>query len=670
MSNESPTPTSSTAVRPSRRPLSWWLSRFGRVGMFFASGVLLIVLLGLAQRLGWIRSGPGGPANPSANAAQETYTCPMHPQIRQPGEGRCPICGMPLVPAASSGGDLDDFAIKIEPAQRRLANIQTETVQSHPVTSTIRTIGSIQIDESRQATLSSYIDGRIERLFADYTGVLVNQNDHLAVIYSPQLYAAQVEYLEAKNSLAKLSGSTLDSIRQTQQKLVQNSRQRLIEYGMTPEQLAEIDQSGEAQSRLTIYAPIGGTVIEKMAEEGMYLSAGEPIYRVANLNTVWLMLQLYPEDASRVRFGQQVSAELNSLPGVALQGRVAFVDPSVDRKNRTVGVRVEFRNDDGKLRPGDYAEATIDVPIGPQGEVYDAELANKWISPMHPQIIRDAPGECPICGMALVPTSRYGYSDRPVDRKNSLTIPRSALLMAGEHSVVYVETEPGRFEIRSVKVGPIVDNNVVIQDGVQAGEQVATAGNFLIDSQMQLAGKPSLIDPTRAIAKQAIRNEPLQFENIQVASFDGPTGQSLEQLYQAYFRIQSSFAEDKKPNAANVERLQSSTQKLLEDSSLTDDVKQQLDNIAKNTAHLHHLPIDQARVQFKTISHAVIRLATEARGAQAEQPFYQFFCPMVKQGEGDWLQNNDQLLNPYWGSEMLHCGELVRTIPADASGDQ
>ncbi|WP_158222537.1 efflux RND transporter periplasmic adaptor subunit [Rhodopirellula sp. MGV] len=638
--------------------------------MFFASGVLLIVLLGLAQRLGWIRSGPGGPANPSANAAQETYTCPMHPQIRQPGEGRCPICGMPLVPAASSGGDLDDFAIKIEPAQRRLANIQTETVQSHPVTSTIRTIGSIQIDESRQATLSSYIDGRIERLFADYTGVLVNQNDHLAVIYSPQLYAAQVEYLEAKNSLAKLSGSTLDSIRQTQQKLVQNSRQRLIEYGMTPEQLAEIDQSGEAQSRLTIYAPIGGTVIEKMAEEGMYLSAGEPIYRVANLNTVWLMLQLYPEDASRVRFGQQVSAELNSLPGVALQGRVAFVDPSVDRKNRTVGVRVEFRNDDGKLRPGDYAEATIDVPIGPQGEVYDAELANKWISPMHPQIIRDAPGECPICGMALVPTSRYGYSDRPVDRKNSLTIPRSALLMAGEHSVVYVETEPGRFEIRSVKVGPIVDNNVVIQDGVQAGEQVATAGNFLIDSQMQLAGKPSLIDPTRAIAKQAIRNEPLQFENIQVASFDGPTGQSLEQLYQAYFRIQSSFAEDKKPNAANVERLQSSTQKLLEDSSLTDDVKQQLDNIAKNTAHLHHLPIDQARVQFKTISHAVIRLATEARGAQAEQPFYQFFCPMVKQGEGDWLQNNDQLLNPYWGSEMLHCGELVRTIPADASGDQ
>ncbi len=142
------------------------------------------------------------------------------------------------------------------------------------------------------------------------------------------------------------------------------------------------------------------------------MKAGDPIYRIADLSTVWLMLELYPEDASRIRFGQRVQAELQSLPGSTFEGRVAFIDPTVNEQQRTVGVRVEFLNDDGRLRPGDYATASIFLPIGQQGEVYDADLAGSWISPMHPQIIRDEPGDCPICGMDLVPTSRYGYTER------------------------------------------------------------------------------------------------------------------------------------------------------------------------------------------------------------------------------------------------------------------
>ena len=128
------------------------------------------------------------------------------------------------------------------------------------------------------------------------------------------------------------------------------------------------------------------------------------------------MLELYPEDAARIRFGQRVEAEMQSLPGETFEGRVAFIDPTVSQDDRTVGVRVEFLNDDGRLRPGDYATAQVYLPIGKQGEVYDADLAGRWISPMHPQIIRDEPGSCPICGMDLVPTSRYGYSDQPVEQ--------------------------------------------------------------------------------------------------------------------------------------------------------------------------------------------------------------------------------------------------------------
>lgn len=659
-----PSDGSENAPRPTARSIRWWLSRFGNLGLFLGTGVLLIVLLGVAQRVGWIQGGSFTSAAPSEGGSQEIHTCPMHPQIRQPGPGRCPICGMALVPAASSGADLDELAVTIEPAQRRLANIQTADVIQHPVSTTIRTIGAIQIDESRQATIASYIDGRVERLFADYTGVEVDKGDHLAVVYSPQLYSAQVEYVESKRTLSKSSGAALASVREAQTKLVANSRQRLVELGMTEEQLTELETSSQPKSRMTIYAPIGGTVIEKLAEEGKYISAGEPIYRIANLSTVWLMLELYPEDASRIRFGQIVKAELTSLPGETLTGRVAFIDPRVDMSNRTVGVRVEFNNEDGKLRPGDYAQASIEIPIGPKGEIYDSELAGKWISPMHPQVIRDEPGDCPICGMKLVPTSRYGYVDQPVAQPKSVTVPRSALLMAGEHSVVYVETKPGRFELRNVTLGPILKNEAIILGGLKPGEKVATSGNFLIDSQMQLAGKPSLIDPTRFVSK--FRNKPLEFPAINIVRVEGASGKKLEQLYETYFAIQKALSEDNLPTEQAVTTLAKLSDDLSHDESLSEELRQRFTKIKDNAAHLHHLSIDQARKKFKSISHAVVTLATEVRGRNADRAFNHFFCPMVKQGEGDWLQAEGQLSNPYFGSEMLRCGELVRNIPPDA----
>ncbi len=650
----------SETLEPEAKSIRWWIFRFGNIGLFIGAGILLIVLLGLAQRTGWIQAGGSGAAVSSDDANQEIHTCPMHPQIRQPGPGRCPICGMPLVPAAATGADLDQLAVSIEPAQRRLANIKTAKVTQQPVLTTIRTIGSIEIDESRQATIASYIDGRVERLFADYTGVEVDKGDHLAVVYSPQLYSAQVEYLEAKSTLSKTGDATLASVREAQAELVANSRQRLVELGMTTEQLKELDSSNEAKSRLTIYAPFGGTVIEKLAEEGKYISAGEPIYRIANLSMVWLMLELYPEDASRIRFGQIVQAELASHPGRTLTGRVAFIDPRVDKRNRTVGVRVEFKNEKGELRPGDYAQAAIEIPIGPQGEIYDAELAGKWISPMHPQVILDQPGDCPICGMKLVPTSRYGYSNQPVDQPLSVVVPRSALLMAGEHSVVYVETEMGRFELRNVTLGPVLKDNAIVLDGLKPGEEVATSGNFLIDSQMQLAGKPSLIDPTRYVSQ--FRNKPLGFESINVVQIEGATGEKLEQLYTTYFSVQKALAEDKLPSEKTVSDLSQLSKELLQADIFGEVSLEQLAKINENVPHLHHFSLDEARKKFKPISHAVVTLVTEIRGQEADRSFHHFFCPMVKQGEGDWLQAEDRLSNPYYGSQMLRCGELVRTI--------
>jgi Cu(I)/Ag(I) efflux system membrane fusion protein len=568
---------------------------------------------------------------------------------------------MELVPAATATADLNELAVKIQPAQRRLANIQTADVERAPLEDTLQTVGVIAVDESRQATIAAYIDGRLERLFADYTGVDIKRGDHLAIIYSPQLYGAQIEYLEARRAVAGAAG--LPAVRQAQEALVKNTRQRLREFGMTDDQLAELDRSAEAQSRLTIYSPQAGTVVEKLAVEGDYVKAGDPIYRIAELSTVWLMLKLFPEDATRIRFGQRVEAAIQSLPAEKLVGRVAFIDPTVDRDTRTVGVRVELLND-GRLRPGDYAEAFITLPIGPRGKVYDADLAGKWISPMHPQIIRDQAGECPICGMELVPTSRYGFTDEPVPQPESLYVPRSAVLLAGGNSVVYVETDPGLFQIRPVTVGPILRDRIVILDGLEAGESVATAGNFLIDSQMQLAGKPSLIDPTRAVAKAQKRDEPLAFERIAITPVSGETGKALEDLYSAYFEVQQALASDQKPPAAAAETLNKMAAKLAADRALPTSATRLIEEVHDKSEHLHHMDIEDARKTFKPISHAIVTLAAQVRSEGSQTPFTHFFCPMVPGGAGDWLQDDDQLLNPYFGSKMLRCGEKVRELPA------
>jgi len=494
--------TATNSVASTQESRHWWIKLIVQPLLLLAAGVALIFGLGVAQKQGWISSGGGGGDHVAASSADtRKYICPMMCTPPQIGPGRCPVCAMELVPAASGGGESDSISVNIDPAARRIANIRTAVVTSMPMTRTIRTIGKLSSDEGSMKTLSAYVDGRIDRLYADYTGVVVEKGDHLALVYSPRLYSSQVELLLAKKARENSRNSTLSRVTASNRDLYESSRERLIELGMTESQIDELEESGEANSRMHLCAPIHGTVIKKYATEGQYVKEGQAIYELADLSTVWLMLELFPEDAATIRYGQKVRAEVQSLPGREFTGRVAFIDPNVNPNTRTVGVRVVISNEDGVLRIGDYAKAEIDVSLAShQGGIYDPELANKWISPRHPHIVESAPGKCSVCGVDLVPASQFGFTAE-ASSDEVLVVPRDAVLMAGNNSVLYVETDPGRFEIRRIVLGPSCGDQMVILEGVEVGEKVATRGNFLIDSQMQLVGNPSLIDPTKILPK-------------------------------------------------------------------------------------------------------------------------------------------------------------------------
>jgi membrane fusion protein, copper/silver efflux system len=652
------------AARNAQRSASWryWMKLMLPPVFLLLVGAGLIFLLGVAQRTGWIADGQSSAAPTAAASADVKHICPMFCVPPQEGPGRCAVCGMELVPASTGDQNGDGRSITIDPASRRVANIQTVAVRSVPQRRPIRAIGQLRYDEGALATISSYVDGRIERLYADFTGMQVSPGDQLALVYSPPLYSAQVELIQTWRSLNGVSSNAaVERVRESQQRLYEGSRRKLIdELGMTEAQVSQLEQSGEANSRLHLYSPINGTVIERLADEGQYVQRGEPIYRIADLSHVWLMLDLFPEDAAAIRYGQRVDAEVQSLPGRRFPGRVAFIDPVVNAKTRTVGVRVVLLNENRILRIGDFARANVLVDLEPTGEaadeIYDPELAGKWISPRHPHVIEDEPGDCRVCGVSLVSSSRFGFAEQPIEPAKVMIVPRSAVLMAGQNSVVYVEVEAGRFELRPVVLGPSLGDRIVIVSGVEPGEHVAVSGNFLIDSQMVLAGNPSLIDPTRGQEEAEPSEGPLALEPQPTQRITGPTGEDLERLYQAYFAIAATLADDQTVPADQAAALHDLADRMAVAEDLSDNAQSLIAVIAEHSAPLDEVTIEEARVLFKPISKSILQLAAQARGAEAETSFIHFYCSMVPGGEGDWLQPSEPLANPYWGSKMLRCG--------------
>ncbi len=507
---EAPAQAASNSRRLRLHHLFTWFKLFAQPVIAVAVIVLLVFAFGYAQRLGWFTSADSSTTETAQANDNFEYVCPMLcvPPSKEPG--RCPVCGMELQARETSGDSKDVYGLTIDPASRRLANIQTVVAATVPLVRPVRALGRISEDETSQATITAWVDGRLEDLLVDFTGAEVARGQALAVLYSQELYSAQVELLEAKKAL-----DTDDSARQRvvdfNQRFYEGARQRLRELGLPDSQVNEIERRGVANSRIRIVSPIRGTVTQKMVVEGEYVETGTPLFEVVDLSRVWLMLQLFPEDAALIRYGQNVAVTMQSLPGREFQGRVAFVSPTIDSRTQTIPVRVIIDNEAGLIRIGEFAQAVVKIDVTAAGEVldefYDPQLADKWISPQHPHIVSDQPGQCPVCGEDLVPASEFGYVSWQPARQGSVVVPRSAVLMSGVESVAYVETEPGRFEFRQVNIGQIVGDQVAIISGIEPGEMVVVNAPFTLDAAFNMAGKPSLIDPTRGVPEDQTLKE-------------------------------------------------------------------------------------------------------------------------------------------------------------------
>ncbi len=583
-------------------------------------------------------------ADQHEHSEKTVWTCSMHPQVKLDEPGQCPICFMDLIPLKASNNSTGAGEISLSKKATQLSKINTSIVRKGRAISEIRLSGKINYDETRVKIISAWFPGRLDRLFVDYTGIPVNKGDHLFEIYSPELYSAQEELLLAYR---RLQGQTNQGTGSGGDAAFQSVKAKTRLLGLSEAQINAILRNGVAQSALQINSPITGIVTHKNAVEGKYVKTGEQIYTIADLSKVWLILDAYERDLPWLAYGQKLSFSVAGLPGRTYSANISYIDPLVDPVTRSVTVRAVLDNPQGLLKPGMLAEATISVALNGEGYVITPDLTGKYTCPMHPEVMENHAGDCPICGMDLLKIARGGkMTSLPSD---ALLIPATAILKTGKRALVYVEEESEdmmTYAMREVVLGPRVGDDYVILSGLSEGERVVSSGNFKIDSAMQIAGKTSMMSASKSKAMVAISAE---FQD------------QLSLIYQDYLLLQSKLAQDdltgsNKAFKTLMSRINSG--KMTEQSVPKPwlKLKRTLDNTV--AADKHDPTIEGVRKSFDHISQFVLGLQTNF-GHFTETMLYEVFCPMAFDNSGaSWLQTDKQVRNPYFGARMLDCGEV------------
>jgi Cu(I)/Ag(I) efflux system membrane fusion protein len=613
------------------------------------------------------------------HAGPEIWTCSMHPQIKLPKKGKCPICFMDLIPLKSEGSSDDGVNpnnLVLSKNAQALAGIVTAPVIRRGVTSDITMSGKVAFDETRVETIASRISGRIDKLYANITGIQVKTGDHLAQIYSPELVSVQQELVSAARAIREMPESASDLVRTNAEQMMTAAKEKLRLLGFSAAEIAHIIERNSASDHMIISAGQEGVIISKLINEGDYINTGSPLFRIADLRTVWVMLDAYESDLAWLRLGQRVEFTVEAFAGETFSGTISLIDPVVDPLTRTVKIRVIANNKDLRLKPDMFVKGRAKAQVSQSGKVKSISLRGKWISPMHPQIVKDGPGTCDICGMPLVPAESLGYVTSGYENVNPLIIPATAPLLTGERAIVYIEVTTdstgSSYEGREVVLGPRVNDYYVVKSGLAEGEMIVVNGAFRIDSELQIHAKPSMMSPDKGFAQTGhsahgshSATETVKKADPVPAIVDSPVSSEfiagLAKLMDTYFNAAEALAKDDltavKGAFDNAEKARSAVK--TETGKVYGAWSSASKVIAGAMAHRAHLEtIADARVLFEQFSTQVIILYRHYGKAIGSERFVAF-CPMAFDNKGAyWLQKEETINNPYFGPKMLRCGEI------------
>jgi len=606
-------------------------------------GAVLIALIAFA--LGYFLSADSSPTDlhssrdESANGSEAEptiWTCSMHPQIQSTTSGDCPICGMDLIPLETGQQDTPAGTLTLSENARVLAEIETSPVRRDYATAEVRLVGNLDPDETRLKSLTARFPARIDELYINFTGIPVKKGEHLASVYSPELVTASRELLSAYQS-------------NPDGPITKIAREKLRLWGLLPEQIEEILASGQPSDRFVLKSPIGGTVLSKNVREGDYVKTGDALFKIADLSELWLTLNAFESDLAKLRYGQKVEFTVQAFPGKTFQGTIVFIEPGVDAVTRTIPVRVNVPNPDGDLKPGMLARGIVEVKLGEEGRPVGFELAGKWVSPMHPEIMKDGPGTCDVCGMDLVPAEDLGLVDS-VEQGPPLLVPVSAVLRTGKRSIVYVEipdADGPTYEGREILLGTRAGDYFLVENGLSEGERVVTNGAFKIDSALQIQAKPSMM--SAADSKGGNDSEEMDREdNANSEVGPGLAPETAAALLPSYLGLQEALAND------NLDEAKQALGAMMEITGHRGALAERIHTLQGATS------LDEIRrPHFEVLSDAMIAALRDHRDLLPETVF-EMFCPMVYEDKGaEWLQANDNLRNPYFGASMLKCGAVL-----------
>lgn len=390
----------------------------------------------------------------SQKAQVEVYwTCPMHPQVKEEGPGKCPICGMSLVKAEIDKNELNDSEVEktgadINPGDV-IARVKLRDAQlSHfhpafyPVTpmqmeKKIRLLGTVLPSEEKERNIPARIPGRVEKVYIKSTGSYVKVGAPVVELYSPQLITTGEEYLLARQNYEKNKTKVFKD-------LMSQAKERLGHWGIPEFQLETWYKKGKVPHSVTIYAPTSGVVKSRNAVEGKYFNEGDILFKLLELSSVWVEMDVYEHDSAQVELGQDVKLTFTALPGELIVSEIDFIYPVLDPETRTLKVRSTIQNPKGKLKPGMIANAVLKVELG----------------------------------------------------ERDMVIPRSAVIDTGKRKVVWVKMSEESFRAKIVRTGVESEGYIEVVEGINQDEQVVIEGNFMLDAQAQLFGGYEEFNPT------------------------------------------------------------------------------------------------------------------------------------------------------------------------------